>query len=168
MGYTTYFSGTLVFDKPLTTEEIKYINDFSGTRRMKRDVNKLIKLYEGQYGLLGSSNYGKEGEFFVRADGDYGQSRDGSIIEYNAPASTQPGLWCQWHINKDGELEWNGAEKFYEYTEWLKYLINSFFEVWGYKLNGEITWEGEDSDDFGKILVTDNEVIEKQGKKVYE
>jgi len=40
----------------------------------------------------------------------------------------------------------------------LKYLINNFFEEWGIKLNGEVTWIGEDSNDRGKIVVEDNKV----------
>jgi len=69
-----------------------------------------------------------------------------------------PGYWCQWIINDDGELEWDGGEKFYAYDDWLNYLIKHFFEPEGYILNGEITFQGEDADDFGKICVTDNKV----------
>lgn len=77
----------------------------------------------------------------------------------------QPGLWCHWIISEDGtKLKWNEAEKFYYYIEWLKYLINHFFEPWGIKLNGEIEWQGEDPDDFGKIIVTDNIVNTKIGR----
>jgi hypothetical protein len=35
-------------------------------------------------------------------------------------------------------------------------------------LNGEITWEGEDSNDLGKIIVTDNVVEVKTGTITYE
>lgn len=31
-----------------------------------------------------------------------------------------PGIWCQWIINSNNKLEWNGAEKFYYYVEWLR------------------------------------------------
>jgi hypothetical protein len=62
-------------------------------------------------------------------------------------------------LNEDGtELSWDGNEKFYHYTEWLQYLIAHFFEPWGIKLNGEIEWVGEDSNDRGKIVVSDNHV----------
>jgi len=44
----------------------------------------------------------------------------------------------------------------------------NFFKRWGYTLNGEIEWQGEDYADIGKILVTDNEIKVKQGKIVYE
>ena len=88
-----------------------------------------------------------------------------------------PGLWCQWTIQDGGDhgqedgtqvLAWDGGEKFYEYIPWLKYYINKFFEPWGIKLNGEITWEGEDSSDLGKIIVVDNVVTIKTGTVTYK
>jgi hypothetical protein len=131
--------------------------------------------------------YGNEGEFFALDDGNFGQSGHGtdkSIIDYNTPPghtpyngienfnkvwssnekkkkklACQPGLWCQWEIEAEGEkLCWNGGEKFYDYIEWLRYLIDRFFEPWGCKLNGEIEWSGEDSNDKGKIRVKNNKV----------
>jgi len=50
MGYTTDFEGSLVFDKPLNQKQREYINRISDTRRMKRDVNKLMELYKGKHG----------------------------------------------------------------------------------------------------------------------
>ena len=72
---------------------------------------------------------------------------------------TQPGLWCQWVVSDDGKyLEWDGGEKFYNYVDWLKYLIRHFFQNWGLVLNGEIEWKGEEFNDVGKIVVKDNVV----------
>jgi len=51
MGYTTDFSGSFQFNRPLTVQEKNYINKFSETRRMKRDVQKLFKTYKGEHGL---------------------------------------------------------------------------------------------------------------------
>lgn len=80
-----------------------------------------------------------------------------------------PSFYCQWVPSKDGtEIVWNGGEKFYEYIPWLKYIITKFIEPWGYKLNGEVEWQGEEPGDFGKILVQDNNVLTKKGKRVYE
>lgn len=79
------------------------------------------------------------------------------------------GYYCQWLPTDDGEyLEWDGSEKFYSYVEWLKYLVKEFFKPKGYKLNGEITWEGEEQGDVGKIIVEDNKVSTKEGKIVYD
>jgi hypothetical protein len=47
-------------------------------------------------------------------------------------------------------------------------MIKHFFNTWGIKLNGQIEWNGEDRNDRGKIIVTDNEVIVKQAKVTYE
>lgn len=78
-----------------------------------------------------------------------------------------PGIWCQWILEEnDGEftLEWDGGEKFYEYTEWLRYLIEHFFEPNGIKLDGLIYWDGEESDDTGRIIVKDSVVKECSGE----
>ena len=35
-------------------------------------------------------------------------------------------------------------------------MITHFFQPWGIKLNGEVSWEGENSSDIGEIIVKDN------------
>lgn len=126
--------------------------------------------------------YGIDGAFFAKDDGQCGQSHDRTIIDYNLPPGTpernydklsigqiidaednaikknnaQPSLWCNWWINEKDVLEWNGAEKFYNYIEWLEYLIRNFFQPWGVLLNGKIKWSGEDDEDMGNIFVTNN------------
>ena len=86
------------------------------------------------------------------------------LLKNNQPPKGQPGLWCQWTVNDEGNaLVWNEAEKFYEYIDWLKYLIAHFYKPWGYNLNGVITWEGEDRSDVGTIEVVDNVVKVTQG-----
>lgn len=71
----------------------------------------------------------------------------------------QPGLWCQWTPNGEGTaIVWDEGEKFYYYIEWIEYLIEHFLAPWGYKLNGEVSWDGESSDDRGIIRITDNVV----------
>ena len=78
---------------------------------------------------------GIDGEYFVGGGGCAGQKHDRSIIDYNRPPRTQPGLWCQWVVTKtqDGTdvIAWDGGEKFYDYVEWLCYLIEHFFKPWG-------------------------------------
>ncbi len=171
MGYTTDFEGFLKSSRELTETEMTYINTFSETRRMKRDPLKLMELYQGQHGLpnadITNANrvYGIDGEFYAFDDSCHGQNKDASIIEYNEPPKTQPGLWCQWYINDNGDLEWDGGEKFYSYVEWLKYLINNFFNPWDVKFTGEITWQGEDDGDLGIIIVKENIISVKRGKK---
>lgn len=157
MGYTTEFEGHFEFNKPVDAKLRKYINNFKDTRRMKRDNEVIKEIYPDWKKKCLNGELGKNGEFFVNNDGDFGQMHDKSIINYNCPPSTQPSLWCQWEITKDGKyLQWDGAEKFYNYVEWLRYMINNFFKPNGYVLNGAINYQGEDMDDFGVIHVIDN------------
>lgn len=152
MGYTTDFEGHFALNRKLTPKLQDYLVRFSETRRMSR------KLPE---------KYGVEGEFYVDGGGEYGQDREPDIIDYNTPPSTQPGLWCQWRPTEDGMgIEWDGGEKFYHYAEWLTYIINNFLAPKGYVLNGQVSWQGEDSGDIGVLEVKDNKVIEHAG--VYE
>ena len=55
-------------------------------------------------------------------------------------------------------LRWNGVEKFYDYAEWLDYLIAHFLAPWGYTLDGTVTWQGEELGDVGRLVVTRNDV----------
>jgi hypothetical protein len=200
MGYTTNFDGSLKLSKNLTEEQFKYIELFNETRRMKRDVNKLMELYDGKHGYPGRTGtpeeiYGNDGEYFVGGTGHAGQDRDDIIIDYNTSpgqleydgtmdfnerwtqnelrkveGKCQPGLWCQWGVaDRDGvqTFEWDGGEKFYNYTEWLSYLITHFFEPWGIKLTGEIEWVGEDIEDRGKIVVENNDIAVYRAESVY-
>lgn len=160
MGYTTDLCGTLKFNRQLTVSEKNYLEKFANTRRMARNVDNV---------------YGVEGEFYVDGEGPFGQDREDNVIDYNRPPKTQPGLWCQWAPTEDGYgLEWDGNEKFYNYVEWLEYLMNKVFP-WILEdgdeplvLNGEIEWYGEDREDMGKIFVHNNVVTTKEAKVVYE
>jgi hypothetical protein len=165
MGYSTDFFGRWELNKPLTDEQANYINKFADTRRMKRNVKKLKELYKGEHGLNGS--YGIQGEYFVGGTGFAGQDHDETIEEYNHPPRTQPSLWCQWNIVDNKYVEWDGSEKFYNYIEWIRYYIDNFFEPWGVLLNGEVQWQGEDREDIGKIIITDNEVKVVEGQIVF-
>jgi hypothetical protein len=71
--------------------------------------------------------------------------------------------------NDDGTaIVWDGGEKFYEYVDWIEYLINNFLQPWGYVLNGEVEWFGEDRDDRGLIVVDNNAVSTKTAVVSYE
>jgi hypothetical protein len=100
---------------------------------------------------------------------DFGQGQDDSIVNYNTPPSGQPSLWCQWVPNENGTaIEWDGGEKFYEYVDWIEYLISNFLAPWGYVLNGEVEWSGEDRDDRGMIIIDNNIVTTKRAVVSYE
>lgn len=168
MGYTTYFNGSLEFNKPVEDWLVGYIDKFNKTRRMKRNNEKIKELYPEWKKLCFAGNLGEDGEYFIGGIGPYGQGDDDSILNYNYPASTQPGLWCQWVIGGDNdELMWDGREKFYNYVEWLEYMIDNFFDPLGYELSGDITWDGEYRDDCGIIHVVNNFIEIKHGIHAY-
>jgi hypothetical protein len=91
MGYSTNFEGSLLINRPLTEKEKNYINLITNTRRMRRDVVKLMELYNGEHGNPFATDttpeaiYGREGEYFAMDDGQLGQNHDASIIDYNTP-----------------------------------------------------------------------------------
>ena len=152
MGYDTTFVGGLTFSKKPTAQFKEYINRFSSTRRMPRDVDKIKELYPNWREYCFFGELGKMGEYFAIEE----KTSDKSIIDYNGYAcSVHPSLWCCWVI-KGNKLVWNGAEKFGNYVEWLEYMIAHFFNPFGYVLNGNIEFQGEDDDDRGVILVANN------------
>ena len=153
MGYSTDFEGTLKLNKQLTLDDKTFLDKLANTRRMARNVDE---------------KYGVEGEFYVDGTDDFGVGDD-SVIDYNRPPKTQPELWLQWIPTEDGwGLEWDGNEKFYNYVEWLEYLIEKILEPRGYILNGEVEWYGEEREDAGKIIVKDNIITIQEAKTVYE
>lgn len=168
MGYTTDFVGSFEVSPVLKEEHRQYLEYFSNTRRMKRDSNIAEKFDDPVREQVGLP-IGEEAEYFVGSEGFMGQSHDKSVIDYNQPPKTQPGLWCQWIPSEDGNfIEWDGGEKFYDYIEWIQYLIDNFLKPWGYKLNGNISWYGEDPEDIGLIEIANNNVNVRQGRIVYE
>ena len=80
-----------------------------------------------------------------------------------------PGIWCQWVPSADGQaLVWDQGEKFYDYVDWLKYLLTHYLIPWGYVLNGEVLWNGEAPGDIGKITVTKTAVRSQEGRIVFD
>lgn len=190
MGYHTDFAGDFTITPALEENHRKYLVQFNETRRMRRDPLKALELPDPIREAVGLP-IGSEGAFFVGGGGFMGQDDDASVLDHNeapgqesynrsfegeswrqywdkkreqiAAGECQPGLWCQWVPNEDGtKLEWDGGEKFYEYVPWLKYLITNFLDPWGYKLNGEVSWSGEEQGDVGVIHVEDNVVTTGQ------
>lgn len=152
MGYTTEFSGHVTIDPPLNREEVTFLTKFAQTRRMNR----------------------LNGPYFVDGSGDFGQGNDPDIVNFNEPATGQPGLWCQWVPNENGTtIEWDGNEKFYNSAEWMKYLIDHFlkpgaiadlpFLQKNHVVNGIIDAQGEEASDRWQIVVENNVVKTRQG-----
>jgi hypothetical protein len=162
MGYTTDFYGEIKAFPPLNEGEQKFLNAFTRTRRVVR-------------------NYPNKGKYFISDGTDCSGQTTNNILEHNTPPEGQPGLWCQWKSTKDGNIEWDGGEKFYSADEWMVYITEHFFKKNSYmqklepetykkygfqehSLNGVIYAKGEEAGDIWKIIVKDNEVFISQGE----
>jgi hypothetical protein len=184
--------------EPLAPEHLAYLKAFNGTRRMKRNaeitktlpdpIREAVGLPvgpEGAYYVGSTSDFGQDhtpdivdyntapgapnsDDFYEGFPPDawekYSAAKDMAVAE-----GAQPGLWCQWRPDEGGTaIVWDEGEKFYDYVEWLRYLVEHFLRPWGYVLNGEVTWQGEESDDIGKIVVADNKIEVKHGRVIYQ
>lgn len=171
MGYTADFSGEFSLDRPLAPEHAAYLKRFAGVRHMTRNP-EIAEQMEDPIRIAAGLPIGYKGAYFTGGLGFAGQERDNSIIEDNPVGGgrygcqpdvpdheTQPGYWCQWVPTPSGDgIEWDGGEKFYEYVAWIEYLIRHFLQPWGYVVNGQVSWSGEEDDDIGVIDIKNNVV----------
>jgi hypothetical protein len=168
MGYTTDFSGSFDLNKPLAAQHKAYLEKFAQTRRMERDQTIASKFPDPIREAAGLP-IGEQGGYFVGGLGFLGQDSDASVTNHNIQPDGQHGLWCQWVPNEDGtSIQWDGGEKFYDYVEWIEYIVEHFIKPWGYVLNGEVEWYGECRDDAGLIIVDNNSVTTKTAVISYE
>jgi hypothetical protein len=166
MGYHTEFTGQFTLAVALTEAQAEYLTAFNQTRRMKRDPQR-IDMPDPVREAVGLP-LGLEGDYFVGSTADYGQNRTPDVVDGNRPPQGQPGLWCQWTPTDDRTgIEWDGGEKFYNYVEWINYIIGHFLRPWGHSLSGEVTWSGEDASDMGKIRIENNVVKVLSGYITY-
>lgn len=168
MGYTTDFDGQFKVEPPLNPKQVAYLKKFSDTRRMERNRLIAMTMADPERNAVGLP-IGEEAGYFVGGLGLAGQDRDASVVDNNSPPANQPGLWCKWQPTDDGAfIEWTQAEKFYNYVEWLEYLIEHFIKPWGCVVGGDVKWTGEEDDDRGVIRVANNIVTTKKAKYVIE
>ncbi len=158
MGYLTDFDGVVEIYPPLTPEHRAYINQFSMTRRIRRNPTIAESMVD-PIRLAAGLPIGTEGAYSVIDSDGKRQDNDDSIIEYNTPPTGQPSLYCNWAIPDAETLAWDGNDKFDEYGEWLVYLIEHFFKPWKYRLDGVITFQGDAWEDYGQILIEGNKVL---------
>ena len=168
MGYTTYFDGEFTLDKPLTLAQYGYLKAFNESRRMIRNEFVTAGRDDPKRIAVGLP-VGKDGQYFVGEGGFMGQDGGEDVLDQNRPPPGQPGLWCQWTPSEDGtKIVHDEGEKFYDYVEWLEYIVAHFLMPWGLTLNGEVKWDGEESSDVGIIRVVDNVVSQHAGRIVYD
>ena len=168
MGYTTYFDGRFNIEPTLRPEHRVYLEHFHLSRRMKRDAAKTV-LIPDKARKATRLPIGLDGGYFVGAQDNSGQAETVDVVDFNSPGGEQPSLWCDWQPNEEGTAIVGPEEetKFYEYEKWIEYLIEHFLAPWGYNLNGEVTWSGEEDGDIGKIRVEHNLVKIYPGKVVF-
>jgi hypothetical protein len=161
MGYTTYFTGHFLLDKPLEEKHAAYLHKFSETRRMKRSPALLQDVPDPLRVAVGLP-LGPQGAYFVGNEekrGGIHYTHPPSILHESRPPLGQPGLWCQWIPTEDGTgIMHYGGDKFIYYVEWLQYLIEHFLQPWGYVLSGDVHWQGDFAKDVGMIIVRKNMV----------
>ena len=185
MGYQTTLDGAFSVTPAVTKTFMDFINRFAETRRMMRDP-KIVQDMDADWAQhCFNGHLGEQAGYYVpprtlkaswlKADArpanrqadipnPYGDVRDKSVISGNRPPAGQPNSWCQWCMPTHTTLAWDGAEKFYDYAEWLGYLITHFFRPSGYVVNGDVCWQGEDHKDRGILSVTNNAVDVQYGK----
>jgi hypothetical protein len=105
--------------------------------------------------------------------------RDGVPTEqYNALGAGKPQLYCQWSPCASGCcLAFDGNEKFYEPTEWLRYLINHLLKpgakasranhpqlrefTFDHRLDGMVVGCRRDNRELFAITVTNNRITRR-------
>ncbi|KAI8865989.1 hypothetical protein GQ42DRAFT_165783 [Ramicandelaber brevisporus] len=166
MGYTTDFTGHFDITPRLDAKHRDYIRAFSSTRRITFEAAGAD--FPDQPRRAVGLPFGNNGEFYSGPEIRYS---DKHVIDHNNPPDSQPSLYCQWTVARDKHgndiLKWDQVEKFYCYTEWLRYLIANFFKPWGYTLNGTVHWQGESDDDTGTITMVNN-IISVHGEGVVD
>lgn len=75
-------------------------------------------------------------------------------------AEDNPGSYCQWRLTPDCmHLEWDRNEKFYNYVEWLQYLMDNVLTPIGVSVSGTVSFSGERSDDVGVVTIQDGKAV---------
>lgn len=116
MGYNTDFKGQFNLDRPLTAEHAEYLRRFAETRRVKRSAIQASTIFDPTRERAGLP-LGDDACYFTGGDRF-------STISDNTPPRGQPGLYCQWVPTADTTgIEWDHSEKFYDFTEWLVYIV---------------------------------------------
>jgi hypothetical protein len=144
MGYSTTFTGHLDLSTPLNDHQQKFLDYFVNCRQC---IYKQLHDNHPIFEMIKNCNLPMKKEYLV-SDNDH------DVKLFNDHTG-KPSLNCDW-IVEDNQLKWNENEKFYNYLEWLQYLIDNFFNVWNIKLNGIMDYKGEDLGDCGTIVVNDS------------
>lgn len=166
MGYSTDFFGHFNLSKKLTKDQSDYLHLFSRSRHFEIDVS-MVKQSDLMKRL--DISIGKEGCFYIGQtiyNINYGLPY---TINYNKPPADCPGLWCDWIPTEDNcGIQWGGGEKFYNYTEWLNFIITHFLKKWDIEISGNVRFQGEDISDFGFLRIKNGVAIKDISNNCFE
>lgn len=161
MGYTTKFSGPGFWcDPPIREEHAAYIRQFSKTRHVIYNTSQI------EQGPTRSRVNVPNSMQFVLLDDSPDlpcNLRNLPCKDWNATPPGVPSLWCDWTVTDEGTIDWSGMDNFYCYVMWLEWIIINLLKPWGYRVQGTLDFTGERDDDFGKIIVVDNQVTQING-----
>ena len=174
MGYNTYFSGKLAFNKPLDKRLNDFLDSFFKTRHFVYSKNKILEVLN-THGISmskvippGFTDCGEHGEFLMDNAFTHLTDRNGNLVtfedcfddlmDFNLTPKIIPSLWCDFEITDKGEKILFVDGKNYGYVKWINFLIENFFFPAGYILNGEVEYQGENEDDKGKIVCENNKI----------
>jgi hypothetical protein len=163
MGYTTDFTGLGFWSEPPLGEEHKsFLRMFNVTRHVCYDMEGILPgpTRSQVIPLVGPDMWHVLQDDLIRPGFPHASLTGQHLpaLLYNQPPEGVPSLWCGWTVDDQGHIVWDGAEKFYKYVRWLEFLIDTYLRPWGYTLHGIIDYKGESAEDFGRIIVVDNEV----------
>lgn len=162
MGYDTNFSGELVMSRRLTEPEHEYLSAFLDTAHYARDTSKLEGIPDPLREAVGLP-LGDQGCFFMGRDESVAsymiQYEDTLLEDYDyGPPVNLPDYGTDWYLGglMDGRdvLRHEDGKSRGLYTDWLAWLVENILTPWGISLNGEVTWDGDDEGDMGRIVCT--------------
>jgi len=164
-GYYTRFTGSFDISPAPDKKTRKLIHRLAKYPRIGYDTRCLAHL-AGLNESEVEERWGFEGEFFFPKHGVFRRNW-WKKAELNRPPGRQPDLLNYWEVNSSGHLEVISGEcDFYRYDEWLVYLRDFVFQPAGYSLSGCVSWQGENPDDVGRMILLPNQVVkvERFGK----
>lgn len=148
--------GCLKFNKPLSERHHKYLNAFFKTKRIIRDVDVLREIPDPLREAV-NLPIGEEGCYFVASANN--PMRTKSIIDYKVAPSDQPNSWCAWYPSNDGSMLEISMDNVNGRKDWLQYMIDNFFNPWGYSISGKIKFT-KDPAEYTEIILVESNVIE--------
>jgi len=76
--------------------------------------------------------------------------------------SYAPSFYCQWVFDDLAcSVKWDGGEKFYEYVEWLRIVVDAADDH-DLVLNGKVRYQGERMEDAVTITIENNKVTKEK------